>query len=228
MPETICAFEAYSTRIYFLTKQPIYMAKIKLGIILPKPKSPATDYVSLGRAVVSGLTSNPSIFVTPAVPIKDIDDATKAVEDAIVPELKKSKETDLILESKKQALLSLLITESNYVLLIANGDRMTAELSGFKLTKESTTKQDPSALEVKKIAIGADPGTAIITLKERAGCAFFLVMLKLEDGTFQLIDGFNTLEFTVTSLPSGESTLRIYGKKDDKVSPFLDVLVRAY
>jgi hypothetical protein len=203
------------------------MSKRKLGIILPTKKSPTSEYTTTGKSVVSGIGSNPTIFANPVVPMKDLDEATKAVEAAILPELKQSRETDLILETKKAALLVILNKLANYVLLIANGDRMIAELSGFKLTKETSESQDPSALELKKTSIGANPGTAQVVLKDRAGAAFFLVMLKDIHGEFKIIDGFNTLDFIVLGLPSGESTLRIYGKKNEKVSPTLDVLVRA-
>lgn len=201
--------------------------KLKLGIVLLKEKSPAQDMLDYGKAVVDGMSTNADIFLNPVVSMKDLNEAVTALQNSIVPELKRSKETDLILDEKRSALSKLLASQSNYVLWVAAGDRTVVERSGFNPTKESTTPQNPTTLELKKATFGKVLGTVEVSLKDRAGCALFIVMLKDEDGVFRMVDAFNTINFTVSGLPSGESMIRVYGKKNDKVTPNLDFMVRA-
>ena len=166
-------------------------------------------------------------FANPIVPLKDLEAANIALDATILPENKRSNDTDMVMEEKKLELLELLVKLSNYVLLVANGDRVIAGLSGFKLTKEEKTPDNPTTLELDKVTTGSSAGTARVSLKSRAGCAIFIVQLKNAEGEYKMFDAFNTTTFDLEGLPAGESLIRIYGKKGKKKSPMLDAVVRA-
>lgn len=203
------------------------MASNKLGIILPTKKSSAEDVLELGESVVNGLTTHVGQFPNPVVKIEDLSAAVTALDAAILPENSRSNNTNMVMEQKKGELLDLLSKEANFVLLIANGDRSIAGLSGFTLSKDEKSPNNPTTLELKKVSTGSSAGTATVSLKDRAGCAIFLVMLKNGEGDYKMFDAFNTTAFELTGLPAGESLLRIYGKKGKKKTPTLDVVVRA-
>lgn len=203
------------------------MAKIKkLAIILPEERASAADVLTYAKAVSKGLTNHVDIYASPTPTVKELDDAITALENAQVSEDDRSASTDRVLEEKKQAVLAVLEPQSRYVLLVADGDRSKAAKSGFKLNAEETVKKVPGEFKAVFVRPGADAGTSIVRIEERAGCAFFLVQLKVEE-KWVMIDGFNTLTFTVEGLPSGSSTLRIYGKKGTKKSPAVEIVVRA-
>lgn len=203
------------------------MASNKLGIILPTKKTLAPDVLAEGESVLNGMTTHAASFPDPAVKLTDLETAVTALDESILPENKRSNDTNMVMEQRKLELLDLLAKQSNYVLLVANGDRTIAEFSGFTLTKEEKTPNNPTVLELNKVSTGTSAGTANVSLKSRAGCAIFIVQLKHADGEYSMLDGFNTTSFLLEGLPAGESVLRIYGKKGKKKSPNLDVVVRA-
>ena len=203
------------------------MGKIKkLAIIQPQERAIAATVITYAKAAHKGMTDNAARFTEPPVRMSDFLAAIEAAEAAQVPEAERSANTDAVLNNHIKTLRQMLETLASYVLFIANGDRFVAGLSGFELNKEETTSRTPGEFNAKFVGVGANPGTANVRIEERAGCALFIVQLKVGDD-WVMIDAFNTLLFTVEGLPSGPSLLRIYGKKGDAKSPMLELAVRA-
>lgn len=198
----------------------------KLSVILPVKKATPATVITYAKAVHKGMTDNAAKFPEPLVSMADFLTAIEAAETAQVPEADRSANTDAVLEQRISALRQMLETLANYVLFAANNNRFTAGLSGFELNKEETTSHSPGEFNAKFVGVGPNPGTAIVRIEERAGCAFFLVQMKVGE-EWVMIDGFNTLLFTVEGLPSGSSILRIYGKKGNAKSPVVELAVRA-
>lgn len=203
------------------------MAKIKkLAIILPDSKAKAPEVLTYGKAVHTGMSAHREIFSSPMPSVEALKTALDELETANVSEANRSDNTDIVLEEKRMAVMDILEPQSRYVLLVADGDRSKAAKSGFKLNVAESVKKVPGEFKAVFVRPGTDAGTAVINIEERAGNAFFLVMLWVED-KWVMIDGFNTLTFAVEGLPPGESKLRIYGKKGKRKSPVVDLLVRA-
>lgn len=203
------------------------MAKIKkLAIILPDSKAKASVVITYAKAVYAGMNSNAATFTDPPITMVNFKAAITAAENADVPEADRSANTDAELEKKLKTLREMLLTLSTYVLFVANGDRSIGALSGFELNKEETTKKTPGEFRAVFVRPGADAGTAIVNVEERAGNTLFIVQLWVED-KWVMIDAFNTLTFTVEELPAGSSRLRIYGKKGKTKSPAVELIVRA-
>ncbi len=203
------------------------MAKIKkLAIILPEERTSAADVVTYGKAVLAGMGAHTELFPEPVPTLKELDDAIKALVAADVPEGDRSPNTDLVLQEKKMVVIGILEPLSRFVLLKANGDRTTAAKSGFKLNVEETVNKAPGEFSAKFVRTGPADGSATVRIEERAGCALFIVELKVEE-KWVMMDAFNTLLFTVEGLPSGSSVLRIYGKKGVKKSPAVEIVVKA-
>ncbi len=203
------------------------MAKIKkLVIRLPKETAAPATVITYAKAVHSGMSTNASTFPAPPITMEDFKKAIDAAEGAVVPEADRSDNTDKALERLIGDLRRVLETLASYVLYVANNDRFKAGLSGFELNKEETTNHKPGEFKAKFMQPGPNPGTAVVRIEERAGCTFFIVKLKVED-KWVMIDAFNTLLFTIEGLPSGESTILVYGKKGTDVSPEVQLVVRA-
>lgn len=203
------------------------MAKIKkLAIIQPDVKASPSTVITYAKAVHKGMSDNAATFPAPPITMEDFKKAIDAAEAAVVPEADRSENTDKKLDKLIKDLRKLLETLATYVLFVADGDRHKAGLSGFELNKEETTTHNPGEFKAKFMKPGPNPGTAIVRIEERAGSAFFIVKRKMGDD-WVMIDAFNTLLFTVEGLPSGESTLLIYGKKGTEKSPEVQLVVRA-
>ncbi len=199
----------------------------KFTIILLEENASATSVLTLGKSVSTNMGLNATTFPTPPVALTALDTALEELEEADVPEDNRSNMTDLNLKNKKLIVLAMLSTLAGYVLMIANGNRNKASLSGFTLSAEDTVDHPPGEFELKSRKAGADEGTVEIRLNHRAGNAVFIVQLKVGD-EWVIIDAFNTITFVVKGLPSGTSYLRIYGKKGDKKSPAIEVTVKAF
>ena len=198
----------------------------KLSIILPRENVATAAVITYAKGVENGMTTNAATFPTPPVTMAALGAAITAAENAQVPESDRSSNTDAVLAQKKQDLLDLLLPLSNYVLSVANGDRFVAGLSDFELSKEETTNNPPGQFSASFLRPGPTDGTAEVRIGARAGNALFIVMLKVGDA-WVMLDAFNTLQFTVEGLPSGTSTLRIYGKKGQLRSPAVEIVVKA-
>ncbi len=203
------------------------MGKIKkLAIIQPHERASASTVITYAKAAHKGMSDNATTFPSPPIIMLDFKKAIDAAEAAIVPEADRSENTDKALAKLVNDLRKMLETLATYVLFVADGDRYTAGLSGFELNKEETISRKPGEFKAKFMQAGPNPGTAIVRIEERAGCAFFIVKRKVGDD-WVMLDAFNTLLFTVEGLPSGESTLLIYGKKGSDKSPEVQLVVRA-
>ncbi|MBI1225734.1 MAG: hypothetical protein GC192_10905 [Bacteroidetes bacterium] len=204
------------------------MAKIKkLSIKLPKENASVASVISYCDNVETGMADNADTFPDP-VPTLALFTAALVALKASVPsrDEKNTTNTKLMQKNKKDIINNFLKPWADYVLLVANGDRYTAGLSGFVLNVEDTMEHDPSAFTATFKGVGPDGGQAIVEINQRAGNALFIVELKVGD-QWEMIDAFNTLKFVVEGLPSGESTLRITGKKGVKKSPKIILSVRA-
>lgn len=203
------------------------MGKIKkLAIIQPSERATAPTVITYAKAAHSGMSTNATTFPSPPIRMEDFKKGIDDAEAAIVPEADRSENTDKVLDKLIKDLRKMLETLATYVLFVADGDRYTASLSGFELNKEETTTHKPGEFKAKFMQPGANPGTAVVRIEERAGSAFFIVKLLVE-GKWVMIDAFNTLLFTVEGLPSGESRLLVYGKKGTDTSPEVQLVVRA-
>ncbi len=199
----------------------------KLFIILPTEKSPVSTVIADGESVLEGMTNHADVFTAPPVTMLALAAALNLLKDAVVPENEKNTTTTNLMQKRKADFIkNELLPLSNYVLLVANGDRYIAGLSGFRLNKEESTPIDPSEFSATFISVGSVIGSAIIRIDERAGSSFFIVKLKVGDD-FVMHDAFDTLLIEVTNLPSGPNILEIYGKKNKKTSPPVQLLVRA-
>ncbi len=203
------------------------MARVnKLSIVLPTIRTGAPRVIAIARNVINGMTEHVAIYPAPTPTVAALVTALDELVAADVPFAERNINSSIVLQQKKVVVIDLLSSMSNYVLLIANGDRPKAALSGFGLNKENTTNHTPSQFGVAFDGAGPDGGTAYVRITERAGNALFIVQLLVED-KWVMIDAFNTLRFLVKGLPSGASTLRIYGKKGEVPSPSIDLVVRA-
>ncbi len=198
----------------------------KLAIIQPSEKASAPTVLTYAKASHSGMSTNAETFPSPPISMADFLKAIEAAENAIVPEADRSDNTDKALEKLVKDLRRMLETLATYVLFVADGDRYIASLSGFELNKEETTTHKPGEFKAKFMQPGPNPGTAVVRIEQRAGNVLFIVKRKVGDD-WVMIDAYNTLLFTVEGLPSGESTLLIYGKKGTDLSPEVQVVVRA-
>lgn len=204
------------------------MAKIKkLTIKLPKENASVASVISYAENVENGMTDNAATFPSPT-PTLALFSAALAALIASIPakDEKNTVSTNLMQKLKKELIDSYLRPLADYVLLVSNGDRYTAGLSGFVLNVEDTTEHLPSVFTARFVGVGADPGTAIVEIDERAGNVLFIVELKVND-QFVMLDAYNTLKFTVEGLPSGESIIRLTGKKGTRRSPQVTLVVRA-
>jgi hypothetical protein len=172
------------------------------------------------------MAAHKDIYPAPTPPLGTLEEAMNALEAADAPEGDRSPNTDLVLSAKKLVVIDILEPLSRYVLLTADGNRYKAALSGFPLNAEETVSRPPGEFKAVFVQPGPDDGTATVRIEERAGCALFIVELKVEE-KWVMIDAFNTLLFTVEGLPSGSSVLRIYGKKGVKKSPAVEIVVKA-
>lgn len=203
------------------------MPKIKkLAIILPAAKAKADTVIHYAKAVHTGMSANAATFPAPPITMVAFKEAIDMAVAAQVPEADRSDNTDALLDKRAGELRKMLDTLATYVLFVADGDRSMAALSGFELNKEEKTKHTPGEFSAKFVKPGADAGTAIVRIEERAGNTLFIVQLKVDD-KWVMVDAFNTLLFTVEGLPAGQSTLRIFGKKGKTKSPAVMVVVRA-
>ena len=204
------------------------MAKIKkLTIKLPREDASVNYVVSYAQNVLNGMTDNAATFPSPNPTLALFSAALDALI-ASVPakDEKNTVSTNLMQKRKKEVINNNLRPQADYVLMVANGDRYTAGLSGFVLNAEDTNEHQPSVFTARFVGVGSDPGTAIVEIDNRAGNALFIVELKVGE-QFVMIDAFNTLKFTVGGLPSGESIIRITGKKGNRRSPQVMLVVRA-
>lgn len=204
------------------------MAKItRLSTKLPKENASVSSVISYCENVETGMTDNADIFPAP-VPTLVLFSAALVALIASVPtkDEKNTTNTNLMQKHKKDIIKNFLQPWSDYVLLVANGDRYKAGLSGFVLNVEDTVEHDPGPFSAVFIGPGPDAGQAIVEVAERAGNALFIVELKVGE-QWVMVDAFNTLKFTVEGLPSGESIIRITGKKGVKKSPKVTLIVRA-
>lgn len=204
------------------------MAKIKkLSIKIPKEEASVSSVISYCENVKTGMTDNAATFPD-ADPTLLLFIAALTALKASVPskDEKNTTNTKAMQKHKKDIIKNFLQPWSEYVLLVANGDRYVAGLSGFVLNVENTVEKDPSAFTATFVGVGPDGGQAIVEITERAGNALFIVEKKVGED-WVMIDAFNTLKFTVEGLPSGESNIRITGKKNVKKSPKVILSVRA-
>lgn len=198
----------------------------KFGIKSLRLSDPIQAFEDYCKSVTTGMTNNVETFPLPPVPIKQIEEKVKALGDANVAEGDRSANTRSQVKKIKGEIIEVLSTNANYVLLVANGDRSIAVLSGYTLTEGERKPQPPKEFKAVFVGVGPDPGTAIVNIEERAGNALFIVQQKVED-KWVMIDAFGELTFTVEGLPPGQSMLRIYGKKSKKKSPAVELVVRA-
>ncbi len=205
------------------------MAKSKLGINLPTDKSSAIDVVEYSKSVETGCTANAGIFSTPPDPIIDLTKQREKTEQSILPERFRSQATDEETEMQKTVLLALLLRNANYVLLVANGNRTIAQLSGHTLNKAEKVKRPPADLALDKWESNVNvPGGVKIRLQGAADGSLFIVQHKDEEGVFRMIDAFNTVIFDVEGLPAGDNILRVYAKKGKVKTAPIEFLVKAW
>ncbi|MBI1224620.1 MAG: hypothetical protein GC192_05235 [Bacteroidetes bacterium] len=121
----------------------------------------------------------------------------------------------IVLKQKKLELLELLRQLAAYVYGVANGNRYIAELSGFKLSKETTTPKHTSGIVVRDVKPGPGDGEAMVRLASRGGFDMFQVELKLADDSWRVLRAFTLSKFIIKGLPSGSSIIRITGFKSD-------------
>ncbi len=199
----------------------------KLTIKLPREDASVSSVISYCENVETGMTANADTFPLP-VPTLVLFSAAIVALKASVPskDEKNTMNTKAMQKHKKDIIINFLQPWSEYVLLVANGDRYKAGLSGFVLNVAEKVEHNPGPFSAVSIGPGPDAGQAIVEVGERAGNALFIVELKVGE-QWAMIDAFNTLKFTVEGLPSGESIIRITGKKGVKRSPKVTLIVRA-
>lgn len=199
----------------------------KLSIILPDERSPVSTVITDGENVLEGMTNNADVFTTPPVTMLALAAALNLLKDSVVPENEKNTTTTNLMHKRKADFIkNELLPLSNYVLLVANGDRYIAGLSGFRLNKEETSNTEPGEFQAVSMGVGPIVGSTIVRILERAGCIFFIVKHKVGDD-YIMHNAYNTLTFTVTDLPSGSNILQIIGKKGEYTSPPVELVVRA-
>lgn len=199
----------------------------KLFIILPTEKSPVSTVIADGESVLEGMTNHTAEFPEPPVTMVAFAAALNLLKDSVVPESEKNTTTTNLMQKRKVDFINnQLLPNSNYVLLVANGDRYIAGLSGYRLSKEEVTPVEPSEFQAVSMGVGPIVGSTIVRILERAGCIFFIVKHKVGDD-YIMHNAYNTLTFTVTDLPSGTNILQIIGKKGEYTSPPVELVVRA-
>jgi hypothetical protein len=84
------------------------------------------------------------------------------------------------------------------------------------LNKEQSDPKPVGAFSGDFVEVGPAPGTARIKINNRAGCAIFLVAMQQADGSYLMLDGFNTMEFVVGGCPAASPICAFKAKREKK------------
>lgn len=201
-----------------------------LTIIVPKETDEDLDVYKQVDDVIKQMTLEVALFPNPPVPLELL----KSQNEEFFQSIPSEENSSIVLESAKLEKKRIVIAGNKnnalYVLMIAGNDREKAARSGYRLNKAGVSKQKPTKPVVTKVVPGDEPGTIRISLKDNAGCNFFLVELHKADGSYTIVDGFDWVKGSlVRNLPSGKSFIRIFGRKGKDTSPYTDDFeVRAF
>lgn len=214
--------------IFLTTKQHYSMAKKdSFTIVLLQETATVAKINNLSEAVQAGITAHPEHFAEPSPTIKELKDATTAMNTANVAENLANDMTRLELKKRKNEVLGILKRMAAYVIGVAKGDRYIASLSGFQLSKEETGPLPLSDVLVKDTTPGPGDGEATVRLASKGGHDFVIVELKLPDGTWKMIGAFKLTVFVLKGLPNGSSVVRITGYKSDVKGSEVETVVKA-
>lgn len=199
----------------------------KLSIILPKENASVSSVIAYGKNVKNGLTDNATTFPDPEPTLVQLGTALTELEASIPPaDEKNTVSTNLMQKLKKDFIKNMLSPIADYVLLVANGDRFTAGLSGCKLNKEERLPVVQGPISGTYVSAGAEDGTANIRITDRGNNDFFVFSLKVGDN-WVVLDAFGLVDILVKGLPSGSSIIRIVGKKSDVPGTPIELVVKA-
>ncbi|MBK9016802.1 MAG: hypothetical protein IPM82_23530 [Saprospiraceae bacterium] len=188
--------------------------KTTFTILTLKEKSSVGEFEDLYNNVAAGIGGNPLVFVTPSPTLLVFKAGFDALKAADVADNLANDASRIVLKEKKVEFLELLRQMAAYVLGVANGSRYIAELSGFKLSKATTTPKVQTGIVVIERRPGPGDGEASVRIN-KGGFDMVIVELKLEDNSWKMIGAFTLSKFILKGLPSGSSNIRITGYKGD-------------
>lgn len=189
--------------------------KTTFTILLPNERASVEEFDDLYADVSAGISGNPEVFVTPAPTMLELKAGRDAMVAANVADNLANTASRIVLKEKKVEFLGLLRQLAAYVIGVANGDRYIAELSGFKLSKETTSPKQTSGIIVKDVKPGPGDGQATVRMASRGGFDMLQVELKQPDDSWRILGGYTLKKFVLKGLPSGSSVIRITGFKSD-------------
>lgn len=201
--------------------------KDKFTIKLPRLKDSVSKISNYSLNVQSGIAAHPEHFAEPSPPLRELKEATDAMNTANVADDLANDNTRKELENQKKKVLELLGYLAAYVIGVAKNDRYIASLSGFELSKEETSPKKTGAIKILDSKPGSNDGEAILRLADRGGYTMFIVERKTAEGNWVMIGAFQLMTYTIKGLPSGSSVIRITGYKSDVPGQSVETVVRA-
>ena len=196
-------------------------------ILLPPLDASALKMLTYAKSGYTGLTTNAATFAEPPITMVVYKAKIDALEASMVAKNISSEVTRELTNKHRLELREMLVKLAAYVIGVANGDRYTASLSGFTLSKEVSETRPQTNFTIKNISIGTLPGTADITIGARGGNDMFKVYLKVGDD-YVMHDAFTGKNYRLTGLPSGSNNIRIIGFKSDVAGPVVDTVANAF
>ncbi len=204
------------------------MANYKIfKIVLPPINANAMNMLTYAKSGHTGMTTNAAIFAEPPITMVVFKAKIDALEASMVAKNISSAATRELTNKHRLELRQMLVQLAAYVIGVANGDRYTASLSGFQLSKETSETRPQTNFTIKSITIGTLPGTADITIGARGGNDLFKVYLKVGDN-YVMHDAFTGKNYRLSGLSSGSNNIRIIGFKSDVEGPVVDTVANAF
>jgi hypothetical protein len=144
------------------------------------------DLLVRARTIIDSMSGNP-VFPTPTPDMSVVTQGADEFEEALSAAEDGNSYLKAVKNEKRTRLINLLHSLSNYVLFTANGDKIKALRSGFRIAKDSQPAPPISKPVDLRVTEGANPGELYVVFKKVQGARSYMVEFATEPVTAQTL-----------------------------------------